>query len=123
MQMTFWIFVLCSNWVVSQHFRETYYSIIRALNPYFHLRVGGTDIKQVGFEVLTAVRTKMTVFWVVEPCSLVEVYQRFRGPWCLQSSRLIALMMEAARTSEKLVNFYQTTRRYHPEDSHLNTKK
>jgi hypothetical protein len=32
---------------------------------------------------------------------------------------LIALMMEAARTSETLVNFYQTTRRYSPEDHHL----
>jgi hypothetical protein len=30
-------------------------------------------------------------------------------------------MMEAARTSETLVNFYQTTRRYNPEDSHLRT--
>jgi hypothetical protein len=29
------------------------------------------------------------------------------------------LMMEAARTSETLVNFYQTTRRYNLEDSHL----
>jgi hypothetical protein len=28
--------------------------------------------------------------------------------------------MEAARTSETLVNIYQTTRRYNPEDSHLN---
>jgi hypothetical protein len=46
----------------------------------------------VGFEVLTAVGTKMTVFWV---------------------------LMEAARTSETLVNFYQTTRRYNPGDSHL----
>jgi hypothetical protein len=54
----------------------------------------------------------MAVFWVVAPYSLVGVYQRFRG--------LIALMMEAARTSETLVNFYQTTRRYNPEDSHLN---
>jgi hypothetical protein len=31
----------------------------------------------------------------------------------------IALIMEAARTSETLVNFYQTTQRYNPEDSHL----
>jgi hypothetical protein len=30
-------------------------------------------------------------------------------------------MMEAARASETLVNFYQTTRRYNPEDSHLRT--
>jgi hypothetical protein len=32
---------------------------------------------------------------------------------------LIALMMEAVRTSEKLVNFYQTTRRYNPEEAFL----
>jgi hypothetical protein len=35
----------------------------------------------------------------------------------------IALMMEAARTSETLVNFYQTTRRYKTEDSHLRTHR
>jgi hypothetical protein len=29
------------------------------------------------------VSTKMAVFWVVAPCSLVEVYRRFRGPCCL----------------------------------------
>jgi hypothetical protein len=32
-------------------------------------------------------------------------------------------MMEAARTSETLVNFYQTTRRYNPEDSNLHTHR
>jgi hypothetical protein len=37
----------------------------------------------VGFEVLTVVSTKIAVFWVVAPCSLVEVYQRFSGPCCL----------------------------------------
>jgi hypothetical protein len=30
-------------------------------------------------------------------------------------------MMEAARTSETLVQLYQTTRCYNPEDSHLQT--
>jgi hypothetical protein len=34
-----------------------------------------------------------------------------------------ALMMEAARFSETLVNFYQTTRRNNPEDSHLRTHR
>jgi hypothetical protein len=34
-----------------------------------------------------------------------------------------ALMMEAARSSETLVDFYQTTRRYNPEDSHLRTHR
>jgi hypothetical protein len=33
----------------------------------------------------------------------------------------IALMMEAASTSETSVNFYQTTRRKNPEDNHFHT--
>jgi hypothetical protein len=53
----------------------------------------------------------MALFWVVAPCSLVEVYQRF------------ILMMEAAGTSETPVNFYQTTRRNNSEDSHLQTRR
>jgi hypothetical protein len=48
---------------------------------------------------------------------MVDVYQRFRGPCCLHHQD--ALMMKAAGTSETLVNFYHTTRRYNPEDSHL----
>jgi hypothetical protein len=47
---------------------------------------------------------KMAVFWVVVPCSLVEVYRGFT---------------EAARTSETSINFYQTVQHNHPEDSHL----
>jgi hypothetical protein len=53
-----------------------------------------SHLHNLGFEVLTPENTKMAVLWVVAPCSLVEVYQRFRGPCC------------------------QTTRRYNPEDSH-----
>jgi hypothetical protein len=30
----------------------------------------------IEFEFLTAVSTKMAVFWVVAPCTLVEVYHR-----------------------------------------------
>jgi hypothetical protein len=52
----------------------------------------------------------MAVFWVVAPCSLVEEV-------------IIALMMEAASTSETLVNFYQTTRHNNPEDSHIYTRR
>jgi hypothetical protein len=44
----------------------------------------------------------------------------FRAPRVLASRS--PLMMEEARTSETLVNFYQTTRRYNPEDSHLRTQ-
>jgi hypothetical protein len=32
-------------------------------------------------------------------------------------------MMGAAKSSETLVNFYQTTRRYNPQDSHLRTHR
>jgi hypothetical protein len=34
----------------------------------------------------------------------------------------IVLMMEAASTSETSANFYQSSRRYNPEDSHLHTR-
>jgi hypothetical protein len=46
---------------------------------------------------------KMAVFPVVAPC------------------RAIALMMDAASTSETSLNFYQTTQRNNPEDNHLHT--
>jgi hypothetical protein len=49
-----------------------------------------------------ALYCEMTVFWVVAPCSLVEVYQRFRGPCCLH---------------------HQGARCYNPEDSHLHTHR
>jgi hypothetical protein len=37
----------------------------------------------VRFQVLTAASMKIDVFWDVEPCSLVEVYRRFRAACCL----------------------------------------
>jgi hypothetical protein len=59
---------------------------------------------------------KMTVFWVGAPCSLVDISE-------VLSASIIALIMEAVRTSETSVNFYQTTRRYNPEDSRLHTRR
>jgi hypothetical protein len=62
----------------------------------------------IGFEVLTEASMEMADFWVVALCSLVEVYRRSRGPFGLHHQGdewLIGLMMEAARTSETLVNF------------------
>jgi hypothetical protein len=69
---------------------------------------------------------KMTVFRVLAPCSLVDVCRRFRGSYCLHRLNdwtLIALMMEAVSTSETSINFYQTTIRNIPEDSHLHTSR
>jgi hypothetical protein len=62
-------------------------------------------------KVRNRLRKKMAVFWVVAPCSLVEVYRRFRGASIIR-------VMEAASTSETLVNIYQTTWCNNPEDSH-----
>jgi hypothetical protein len=60
--------------------------------------------ESVRFQVLTAAHMKMTAFWDIVPCSLVEE---------------IALMMEAVCTSETSVNFYGTTRRNIPKGCHL----
>jgi hypothetical protein len=65
---------------------------------------------------------KMTVFWNVGPCSLVDTDRRIRGAYCLTYS-LIALMLEAVRTSGTSVSFYQTTRPNIPDDSHLHTRR
>jgi hypothetical protein len=61
---------------------------------------------------------KFGVFWNVAFCSNVEVGRRFRGVYRIIRA-MIALIMEAVRTSETLVNFNVTTRRYIPEVSKL----
>jgi hypothetical protein len=43
-----------------------------------------TNLKMARFQVLTAANMKMTVLWDVKPFSLVEVYRRLRGAYCLQ---------------------------------------
>jgi hypothetical protein len=55
---------------------------------------------------------KMAVFWVIVPCSLVQAYRHFRGACCLHHQ---------GDHPEMSVNFYQTTWRTNPEDSHLHT--
>jgi hypothetical protein len=69
------------------------------------------EVDSIRLKVLTAMSMKMAVFWVVAPCSLVKVHQRFRGSCCLHHQ------------GETLVNFYQTTRRYNPKYSHLRTHR
>jgi hypothetical protein len=59
------------------------HSLPRTPGKWWYLGISRDEYKDVGFEVLTAVNMKSAVFWVVAPCSLVEVYQRFRGPCCL----------------------------------------
>jgi hypothetical protein len=60
---------------------------------------------------------KKAVFLDVAPYNLIEVYRRCGGACCL-----VALMMEAANTSETSVNFFQNIRCNIPEDSHLSVQ-
>lgn len=39
---------------------------------------------QVRFQVFTAPRMKIAIFWEVAPCSLVGIARRFRGACCLR---------------------------------------
>jgi hypothetical protein len=46
---------------------------------YHHWTLSLHEFNQVGFEVLTTASRKMAVFWIVAPCSLVEIYRCSRG--------------------------------------------
>jgi hypothetical protein len=61
----------------------------------------------VRFQVLTAASMKMAVFWVVAPCSLVDVYQRFRGPCCLHHQGMALTRLHGA-TTQKITIFCHT---------------
>jgi hypothetical protein len=41
----------------------------------------------VRFQVFVAASMKVTFFWDIAPCSLVEVDRRFRGAYCLHKQR------------------------------------
>jgi hypothetical protein len=72
----------------------------------------------VGFEVVTAVVIKSTIFWDITPCSPLKVNRRaFTLVSCSAYSSI--LTMEAICSSETSVDFQRTTRRYIPEDSTL----
>jgi hypothetical protein len=81
------------NWPVQSLFR------FPSCNSFWRTRPGSRFcVATVAFDVLTEVSVQVSVFWVVTACCLV---------------------MEAVSTPETSVNFYLTTRRYNPEDSHL----
>jgi hypothetical protein len=74
-----------------------------------------------GFEVLTAVVIKSSIFWDITQCSQLIVNRRFRGTFRLhlpsrKQKTSSALKMEATCSSETSVDFQRTARRYIPED-------
>jgi hypothetical protein len=70
--------------------------------------------KNVRFQVLTAATMKVTVFWDIAPCSLVQIDRRFKG---------VSLMMELVSLSETSANFHETTRRNIPEYCQLHIRR
>jgi hypothetical protein len=78
----------------------------------YHLRMPSV---QVRFQVLTAASMKMTVFWVVASCSLVDVYWHFRGACCLHYQGDWRQQVPPKRRW----TFTRLTRRKNPEDSYF----
>jgi hypothetical protein len=52
-------------------------------------------------------------------CSLVEADRSYRGVFVSIVRAVIALVMDAVRTSETTLYFYETARRHLPESCHL----
>jgi hypothetical protein len=63
----------------------------------------------VKFQALRAASLKMTAFYDIEPCCLVEVNRRFRDAYSAAS--IIRAMMKTVRTYETSV-YFETTLRY-----------
>jgi hypothetical protein len=62
------------------------------------------------------------IFAFIQACLGLRTTGDIQLP-CESGDLLIALMMEAASTSQTSVNFYHTTRRSNPEDSRLHTRR
>jgi hypothetical protein len=63
--------------------------------------------EKMRFEVFTVVTVRITGFWNVMLCNLLEICQHFRGVHCFHLQT--ALKKDAAGTCTRLVNFYHTT--------------
>jgi hypothetical protein len=96
-------------------------ALLSLLNSEFIIcKYVSTDV----IEVLIAVTMRSTMFPDVTSCSPVEVHRRFGGSHCCCCFLCLVLLgllpdaeMEAVRSSETPVNFYQTTRRHVINDS------
>jgi hypothetical protein len=71
-QHSYGLFTVCVDCSVTPHY-------CTAGEQNFPACLSSNGESDVGYEVLTAVSMKIAVFWVVVPCSLVEVYRPVDG--------------------------------------------
>jgi hypothetical protein len=76
---------------------------------------------RTGFEVLTAVVMKSTIFWDITPCSPLKVNRRLGGTYRLhlQGRKISRARNQRESRWQAEVNFQRTTRRYIAEDGTL----
>jgi hypothetical protein len=77
-----------------------------------HHRYSKSICLEIIFDVFTAMKFQVEVFWVVTPCNFVVGYQLFEGP-----NRLLLqgeVKMEAALFFRSLVSYHNTTLRRNP---------
>jgi hypothetical protein len=82
-------------------------------------------VKQnIGFEVLTTVVMKSTIFWDITPCSPLKVNRRFGGTYHLHlQGRRISRARNQRENKWQAEDFQLTTRCCIPEDSTLRLNK
>jgi hypothetical protein len=68
---------------------------------------------------------KMTAFWDVAPCSLVDIQRRYivTTASIMMMIIIITLMIGAASSPETLASIHDITRFYVPKCSHLQTRR
>jgi len=76
-----------------------------------------TLIEDARFELFTAVKIRVEVFWVVRPCNFAVEHRRCRG----HDPSVFTLKMEAMWSSEMMVSYRNTSGRHNPEDLYLFT--
>jgi hypothetical protein len=95
------------------HFQNTQTYIIFPLN--FPTTLDSSFHRYVALELLTAVTRKITVYWDVTPCCLINMYRRFKeNLW---------IITEAGGSSETFVRIHQTVRHHRPENDLIHNHK
>jgi hypothetical protein len=69
-------------------------------------------LAQLRLKILTATSIKMTVYWDVVPCSLVEIDRRFRGACCLSHQGDRRYLSVTKGTTERSLSTLRSVEKY-----------